>query len=56
MRAATLTRVVSVVKRGAVYTRSTAVRAAFSLMSRSEATDRNEVAVAEEIVFERGDT
>ena len=29
---------------------------AFSLMSRSDATDRNEVAVAEEIAFERGDT
>ena len=32
------------------------MRAAFSLMSRSEATDRNEVADAEAIAFERGET
>jgi len=32
------------------------VRAAFSLMSRSDATDRNEVGDADEIAFERGDT
>ena len=32
------------------------MRAAFSLVSRSDATDRNEVADAEEIAFERGET